>query len=313
MASGRMHRIGDIHFITNRCEEGRYFMLPTEKINALVLYWFAKALHLYGQGLEIFAFCFLSNHFHLLCRDTMGTLAAFMGYFEGNLAKAINCELGRGRAHFWQGHYDDQIVVGEKSFWNKYVYTVTNAVKSGLVRRVEEWAGCNSFEAAVRGEKILGTGLNKTRYHNGNRGSIKREKFKFIETYEFELTAPPMLEGLPSKERQREVYRMVKSSEAHYLCRRDRKPVLGMAKVMLFNPLHKADRPDGRVRRRFACDSEEKEKELMEEYRYFIYEYKVTFDGFRRSSGKRRRFHGEWPAGSYPPSCHYPVEEVKAA
>ena len=299
--------------ITNRCEEGRYFLLPNERINELVLYWFARALQKYGQGLEIFAFCFLSNHFHLLCRDTKGTLAAFMGYFQGNLAKAINCELGRDPAHFWQGHYDDQIIDGKKSFWNKYVYIVTNAVKSGLVRRVEEWAGCNSFKAAVSGERIIGTGLNKTRYHNGNRGKLKRPKSMFTETFEFELTPPPMLEGLSPKEQQKEIYRMVKHSEVHYLSRRNRKPVLGMAKVMSFKPTHKAASPEPRHRRRFSCDSVDREQELLEEYRSFIYGYKLTFDGFRRSTQMGRRFHGEWPIGSYPPSCHYPVTVTKAA
>jgi REP element-mobilizing transposase RayT len=313
MASGRMHKAGDIHFITNRCEEGRYFLLPTEIINSLVLYWFARALHKFGQGIEIYAFCFLSNHFHLLCRDTKGTLAAFMGYFQGNLARAINCELGRDPAHFWQGHYDDQIVVGEKSFWNKYVYTVTNAVKSGLVRRVEEWVGCNSFKAAVMGERIIGAGLNKTRYHNGNRGKIRRPKTKFMETFEFELSPPPMLEDWSPRERQKEIYRMVKHSEVHYLCRRERKPVLGMARVLSFKPTHRPDRPERRAHRRFACDNVGESMELMERYRSFIHEYKVVFDGFRRCSGMCRRFHGEWPSGSYPPSCHYPVKVGKAA
>jgi hypothetical protein len=265
MASGRMHREGDIHFISNRCEEGRYFLLPSNIINQLVLYW---------------------------------------------LARAVNCELGRDSAHFWQGHYDDQIVVGEKSFWNKYVYTVTNAVKSGLVRRVEEWGGCSSFKAAVSGETIIGTGLNKTRYHNGNRGNKKRSKAKFIETYEFELSPPPMLEDWSPKERQKEIYRTVKHSEVHYLSRRDRKPVLGMAKVLSFKPTHKPGSLERRPRRRFACDNVDEAIELIENYRCFIYEYKVTFDGFRRSTGIGRRFHGEWPSGSYPPSCHYPVKSA---
>ena len=28
MSSGRMHNLGDVHMVTNRCEEGRYFMIP---------------------------------------------------------------------------------------------------------------------------------------------------------------------------------------------------------------------------------------------------------------------------------------------
>ncbi len=313
MASGRMHRRGDIHMITNRCEEGRYFLLPTEQVNDIVLYWFARALCLFGDGLEIYAFCFLSNHFHLLCKDTKGTLAAFMGYFQGNVARAINQELGRDPAHFWQGHYDDQIVIGKKTFWNKYLYILTNAVKSGLVRRVEDWSGLNSFSAATCDRILRGTGLNKTKYHNANRGNLPRAKSEFIETYEFHLSPPPMLEALSPTEQRKEVYRMVKHAEVHYLSRRDRKPVLGMAKVLSFSPIHRPERPERRPRRRFACDTIEKETELLERYREFIGEYKRTFGGFRRASCLHRRFHSEWPPGSYPPACHTPMTEARAA
>ncbi len=51
MAGGRMHKLGDIHMITN-----------------IILYWFSRAMKKYGDGLEIYAYYFLSNHF--LLRDT---------------------------------------------------------------------------------------------------------------------------------------------------------------------------------------------------------------------------------------------------
>ena len=162
---------------------GAFFLLPTELINEIITYWLARAKCRYGRGLHIYGYLFLSNHFHLFCKDTEGTLAEFMEYFQGNVARAINRAIGRGPAHFWQGHYDDQIVDGEKAFWNKYVYIMTNAVKSGLVKRVEDWAGVNSFKAAITGEPIRGAGLNRTRYHNANRGNKKRPKSDFMETY----------------------------------------------------------------------------------------------------------------------------------
>ena len=67
-----------------------HFLLPTKRITDIIQCWFARALCLYGKGIEISAFVFLSNHWHILCRDTKGTLAAFMWYFQGNVARAIN-------------------------------------------------------------------------------------------------------------------------------------------------------------------------------------------------------------------------------
>ncbi|MCP4603568.1 MAG: hypothetical protein GY847_24130, partial [Proteobacteria bacterium] len=96
MGSGRMHNPGDIHLVTNRCEEGRFFLLPTEEVYEIVEYWLARAMCKVGGGLQVYCFFFLSNHLHLLCRDTEGTLAKFMEYFLSNVARAINRKLGRG-------------------------------------------------------------------------------------------------------------------------------------------------------------------------------------------------------------------------
>jgi REP-associated tyrosine transposase len=310
MASGRLHNWGDIHMITFRCEEGRFFLKPTMIIVQLVAYWFARSINRYGSGIEVYAFCFLGNHFHLLLRDTGGKLAVFLGYFLGNIGKAVNRSLDRGPAHFWQqGHYNDQIIHGEKSFWNKYVYITTNAVKSGLVRRTEDWLGFNSFEAAVKNEKITGIGLDRTAHHNANRGNIKRDESEFIDTFEFELTPPPMLAQMTAKEQTKTIYKMVKHAEVHYLSRRNNKQVLGMAKVMSTNPLRRPERIEKRPQRRFVCDVVEEEKEREEGYRDFIGQYKTTYGGFFQSSIRGKPFHGEWPVGSYPPSFHEPVTE----
>ena len=78
MSSGRMHNLGDIHMVTNRCEEGAFFLLPTALINEIITYWLARSMSKFGNGLKIYCYFFLSNHFHLFCKDTEGTLAEFM-------------------------------------------------------------------------------------------------------------------------------------------------------------------------------------------------------------------------------------------
>ncbi len=246
-----------------------------------------------------------------MLRDTQGTLAKFLGYFESNVAKAINREIGRGPTHFWQGHYDDQIVSGEKVFWNKYLYILTNAVKAGLVRRTEDWKGLNSFRAALTGKPIKGKGLNKTNFHNATRGNKKRKKSDYKESFEFSITPPPRLEEMTPKERKKEIYRMVKHAEVHYLSRRDTNAVLGMAKVLSFKPSYRPPKLAKRAKRkRFACDTIAEEIEKLKAYRAFIWEYKKTFDGFRRAAYLRFPFHGEWPKGSFPPSCHFPITQA---
>jgi len=122
-----------------------------------------------------------------------------------------------------------------------------------------------------------------------------------------------MLEPLSEKEQRKEIYRMVKHAEVHYLSRRDAKPILGMAKVLSFKPTHRPGQLVRRPRKRFACDTLRRERELIEAYKGFIGEYKRTFSGFRRASLQGYVFHGEWPVGSFPPACHSPVIEDRAA
>ena len=62
MSCHRMHLPGDVHLVTNRCLQGRLLMLPNEDINFIIGYWFARALEKFGQGIEVFAFVFLGNH-----------------------------------------------------------------------------------------------------------------------------------------------------------------------------------------------------------------------------------------------------------
>jgi hypothetical protein len=57
-----MHHKDTVHFITNRCEHEMFFLLPTDRITEIIQCWFARALCLYGQGLEIYAFIFLMSH-----------------------------------------------------------------------------------------------------------------------------------------------------------------------------------------------------------------------------------------------------------
>ena len=122
-----------------------HFLLPTKRITDIIQCWFARALCLYGKGIEISAFVFLSNHWHILCRDTKGTLAAF----------------------------DDVEVDGDNEFIDRYAYTMGNAVKAGLVEKSDEWPGWSSLEGALSDGKYCFEMLNKTKLHNATRRGQK--------------------------------------------------------------------------------------------------------------------------------------------
>ena len=241
-----------------------------------------------------------------MLKDTEGKLAQFMCYFEANIARAINKEIGR-HGKFWAREYDDVIVDGENEFLDRYAYVVCNAVKAGLVDRAEEWGGVNSLSHALSGEPYRVELLNKTKLHNATRRGKKVDREKFIETFEFSLAIPPMWEELSQKERAARVRELVKCGEKEYRQKREGKPALGMKKVFVQKPTDRPKNPAFRPRIKVFCFDRERRKELLLAYRSHVEAYREIWDGFIRAAAKGKRPAIEWPAWSYPPSSWTPI------
>lgn len=84
----RMHLSEHVYFVTNRTIEERFWLTPCDKVRDVFGRWLARAVRKFR--IELFAYCVMGNHFHLLLRARHGNLAAFMEYLQANVAKAIN-------------------------------------------------------------------------------------------------------------------------------------------------------------------------------------------------------------------------------
>jgi len=277
----RMHHNNAIHFVTNRCFQERLLLLPSRKVNQIIGYWFARAHNLYGQGLDIFAFIFLSNHFHILLRDTSGNLSRFMGYFQGNVARAINEHLGR-KGDFWAREYDD-VLVDENSdddFLNRYMYVICNSVKSGLTNKASEWIGLNSLHAAQKGEALSFTGVNRTRKHHLTRRNRNIDPAKCTETFELKLAIPPMFAQLRQKDRARSILDLARNGEAEFRKQRCYLPAMGIRALRkqkwTDRPRNSSFRPRIQV---FASDPLRR-KEMLKGYRDFVGIYRENYEVF---------------------------------
>ena len=307
MSCKRMHFAGDIHLVTNRCFQERLFLLPNPKVNFIIGYWFTRALKKYGRGLKIYAFIFLSNHFHILLKDTMGNLARFMCYFEANVARAVNQILGR-RGTFWQGHYDDQVVVGEANFWKKYNYITCNAVKAGLVHTAAEWIGWSSYDCALNGGRYSFTAINKNQCQKASRNRKNPpDPKRFEETYEFSLTEPLGFEGKSIEEQAEYIRPLLEQQEVAFRDARQNKPPLGVEQIRRQNPLDRPQTTERKPKRRFSCDNEEELRERMDGLRTFVGQYAEVYKQFRENLKVKKSFHNEWPLGSYPPGRWRPI------
>ena len=287
-------------------------MLPRPGIKKLIGAWLGRALFHHGDGIEIFAFVFLSNHFHMLLRDNKGRLAEFMWYFQVNLAKNIN-ELHDGRrGEFFSREYDAAPVLTDEDFLDKYAYTVTNAVKSKLLERADDGPFFNSLEAARKEEPFRFIWLDRTGYHNATRGKKKPDRSKFEHEYEIPVTPPPMWQGFSKTKRQKLLDDLVKNYEGRY--GRERKAqgatVLGVEGIARQRWWSRPKDPARRPRVKVFCRIKELKDEYLSSLRTVAGYYKERLHGFRKASALGRRALLEWPSGCYPPSCMRPVGAV---
>ena len=307
MSTLRIHERDAIHFVTNRTEHQLFLLLPTKAINELVLQWLARAREEKGRGIEIFAFVVLSNHFHLLLRDTKGELAAFMDYFQGCLATAVNRHWGR-EGTFWQRRYDDEVVKGNAEFWNRYAYLLANPVKSGLVGVPSHWRGVSSLSYLLDHKPVEVKGLRWGDYNEARRWNKNVKKEDFECTWSFALTPPPEFEKKPHAKLVAFVTELLQSACAKYRADRMWKAPLGMQRVLQQSPFSSPKKVEKKPRQRFFCLDKGRLDALENAYRAFVDSYRGCMDAWRkcrRHPGRAAQI--EWPRWSYPPGYLVPV------
>jgi len=302
-----MHHPDFIHFVTSRCEHGMFFLLPKKKTNELIKFWLAKAKHLEGKHIEIFAFTFMANHYHMLLRDPKGELPRFMDCFLGNLARSMNKLLNR-RGRFWGSRYNDAIVDGEESFWNVYAWLVLNPVKAGLVADASHWGGVSSHGYAMSGLPVVGEGYDETDRYNKRRNRRKPDMREINEeeheSWSFELAVCPGHEGMGLEERRAHIRGVLASCKAEYLRRREHRPALGMKKVLSLSPYARPrEEPKRGVKNSFIARGKARFEELWEIYQMFSQAY-AMFSKLLKERGSG--CFGVQPLGSYLPGMHSP-------
>src|SRR3970282_1245154 len=96
MSRARQVLPGTTYMITRRCTQRQFLLTPTDQTNAILLYCLAIAAARYG--IQVHSYCFLSNHYHLVCTDPRGVLPEFLRYFNEFTTRALNASYGRWEA-----------------------------------------------------------------------------------------------------------------------------------------------------------------------------------------------------------------------
>ena len=138
-----------IYFLTSRTAQSRFLLAPSDKTNELIGGILARAVR--QCEVELFAYVFMSNHFHLMVRaPTAIAMSKFMQRLQSNLAIKVG-RFVRWRGPFFARRYSAEPIVDEKAQLARLVYILSHGVKEGLVSKVRRWPGLSCAQALLEG------------------------------------------------------------------------------------------------------------------------------------------------------------------
>ena len=278
--------------VTCRTIHGRFLLKPSRRLNQIVLGVLGRAQH--KHPVRLVSFVFLSNHYHLLLWvPNAQRLAAFMNFFNGNLAKEAG-RLANWREKFWSRRYQAIVVSDEpQAQIERLNYLLSHGVKEGFVRRPADWPGVHAVHSLLEDGSLSGVWVNRTKAFNARmRGEkLSREDIESIETVS--LSPLPCWAHLDQANYRKQVFELVEAIER---TGGKNNPNLALPQSPHQRPVHSKRSPAPY----FHCASRCVRRELFEAYCWFVAAYREATERLARGDPSPG-----FPRGSFPPSLPY--------
>jgi putative transposase len=108
-------------------------------------------------AVELYSYCLLPNHFHLVVRTTdLFEISAYMHFVQREHACDLrSCARTRGWGHVFQRRYWSKVIEGEGHLLSVMRYVEANAVRAGLVARAQDWEWGSLWERETDERDLL--------------------------------------------------------------------------------------------------------------------------------------------------------------
>ena len=265
---------GSIYLVTRRCAGRRHMLAPSRDVNALFAYLLAAGCE--RHGIQLLGAVQMSNHYHAVVYDPLGTLPLFAHGFHGPLARGVNRLRGTDDS-VWDGrppHYlelcDSETVV------DMLVYVACNPVAAGLVHTGSDWPG---FRTSPRGcaqpGRAIGRPSGFLRAHGGTPASAVLRvcvppTHRHLDAEEFATMLGQRVEA-----RERELQERARAEGRHFVGRR-RLAALDPSSA----PIKAARSPN--IIPRVAARSAERCRGVLTRVAAFASSYRRAFEAFRQ-------------------------------
>ncbi len=134
---------GAFYHVTSRGNEQKD-IFKSRRDREKFLEYLASATERYGA--EIYAYCLMSNHFHLFLKTQAGNLSQIMRHIVGAYTTYFNIKRKRA-GHLFQGRYKAVLVEADEYAAELTRYIHLNPVKAGMTGKPDEyqWSSYRSY------------------------------------------------------------------------------------------------------------------------------------------------------------------------
>jgi len=227
---------GMVFEVTTRTIHERYLLRPSPLSRDLIVGVLARAQARFPT-VNVHAFVFLSNHYHLLVSASDGQqFAAFLGYINGNVARKLG-RLHRWRDRLWSRRARPIPILEPEAQVARLRYVLSNGVKEGLVKSPRHWPGASATPALLGSMSLRGRWVDQDALTRARRRDASISAAAFTTFPVLKLAPLPVFAGLSASALRKAHAALVKEIEVEHAARE----VLGASRVQQQDP---HDAPD---------------------------------------------------------------------
>jgi putative transposase len=266
MTAPRLLTKGTTYLVTRRCLRRKFLLRPGKVTNAVLGYLLARASA--RSGVQVHAYCVLSNHFHLVVTDPTANLPLFHQYLDSLVARSINALYGLWDTFWEPDSYNATVLDAAEDVVDRCAYVLANPVAAGLVHQARRWPGLWSSPADV-GRCVE---VERPRHFFDPNGYMP-------ERIAFTLAVPPGFESADAFRSRLEAALAAREARAFS----ERQRFLGVARVLKQRVLARPGTPERRprLRPRFAARNPGRRLELALRLKTFLAAYQDALIGWR--------------------------------
>ena len=288
-----------VQLITFRTINSALWFINNKQLEQRILGFLAKYANKYS--VQLYGFCILGNHLHLLVRFPKGNRVSFCRDFAARTAEAVRIFVPQFLGGpLFERRYTPQFLPLAQDATKYFFYLALQAVESGLTPRISEYSGYNSFHDASHGIERRYRFFRYGAYNDAKRKNPGVSKKDFWEYHSLSYEKLPEYQHLERKKYQKMLLARVEQERVEIVKRRiaEGKGFMGAEALKQIIPGSlPANSKKGGMRPIVLSVCKKAKQEVLTWYFSIVEQYKRASEKYRKGE-----LSVSFPLGTYRPS-----------